>query len=346
MPIRKHKGINQRTGKLKKGYKYIGKKTKSGLSIIQKVKQKGGKVLGEGSFGCVIKPYVPCDEKDKNKKNMVSKIILNEKEFDPAEIKIGEKLLKYDPENKYTIYVTKTCKIDSAKINKKDSSECNINNNSKVYNLNMKEGGITLFDFFQKHTKVLTVENIAQIIGYLLKGLNLLLKNGITHYDIKPINILIVTKNKKIHPVFIDFGNFNPMNYEEFKNAVVSKDDKYLWPKEVIKQMRSFGDDIQMKNNAKNSFIPFSNKVMVFMVGRMFNYHTNKKIKNIILKMTDIDYNKRLDVNKSLALISEIFPNIDMNNLEIPIPTLKPITLTNFYALQKKRRKKKSLKNY
>ena len=34
--MRKHKGINQQTGKLKKGYKYIGKKTKSGLPIIQK----------------------------------------------------------------------------------------------------------------------------------------------------------------------------------------------------------------------------------------------------------------------------------------------------------------------
>ena len=43
MPIRKHKGINQQTGRLKKGYKYSGKKLKSGLPQIVKVKaQKGG----------------------------------------------------------------------------------------------------------------------------------------------------------------------------------------------------------------------------------------------------------------------------------------------------------------
>ena len=44
MKIRKHKGINQQTGKLKKGYKYSGKRLKNGLPQIIKVvkKQKGG----------------------------------------------------------------------------------------------------------------------------------------------------------------------------------------------------------------------------------------------------------------------------------------------------------------
>ena len=45
--MRTHSGINQKTGKLKKGYKYSGKKLKSGLPQIVKVKitkkiQKGG----------------------------------------------------------------------------------------------------------------------------------------------------------------------------------------------------------------------------------------------------------------------------------------------------------------
>ena len=38
MKIRKHKGINQQTGKLKKGFKYSGKKLKSGLPQIIKIK--------------------------------------------------------------------------------------------------------------------------------------------------------------------------------------------------------------------------------------------------------------------------------------------------------------------
>jgi len=35
--FRKHKGINQNTGKLNKGYKYSGKKLKSGISEIKKI---------------------------------------------------------------------------------------------------------------------------------------------------------------------------------------------------------------------------------------------------------------------------------------------------------------------
>jgi hypothetical protein len=36
--IRKHRGINQKTGRLNKGYKYSGKKLKSGLREIVKIK--------------------------------------------------------------------------------------------------------------------------------------------------------------------------------------------------------------------------------------------------------------------------------------------------------------------
>ena len=40
--IRKHSGINQQTGRLKKGYKYSGKKLKSGLPKIIKITKGGG----------------------------------------------------------------------------------------------------------------------------------------------------------------------------------------------------------------------------------------------------------------------------------------------------------------
>ena len=45
--MRKHSGINKQTGRLKKGYKYSGKKLKSGLPQIIKIKKskKGGGIL-------------------------------------------------------------------------------------------------------------------------------------------------------------------------------------------------------------------------------------------------------------------------------------------------------------
>lgn len=38
--VRKHKGINQKTGKLKKGYKYTGRKLKSGIPEIKRINKK------------------------------------------------------------------------------------------------------------------------------------------------------------------------------------------------------------------------------------------------------------------------------------------------------------------
>ena len=39
MPIRKHRGINQTTGKLKAGYVYTGTRLKGGLAQIKQVKK-------------------------------------------------------------------------------------------------------------------------------------------------------------------------------------------------------------------------------------------------------------------------------------------------------------------
>ena len=46
--LRKHKGINQQTGKLKKGYKYSGKKLKSGLPQIVKINKRNKRKTQKG----------------------------------------------------------------------------------------------------------------------------------------------------------------------------------------------------------------------------------------------------------------------------------------------------------
>lgn len=70
--IRKHKGVNQSNGRLKKGYKYSGKKSKSGLPQIIKIKkhkkqnkkQKGG-VLKFKQKGPSEKKYPKCHDNDR-----------------------------------------------------------------------------------------------------------------------------------------------------------------------------------------------------------------------------------------------------------------------------------------
>ena len=67
MPLfRKHSGINQNTGKLKKGYKYSGKKLKSGLPQIVK-----SKLTCQGHLSRKISKNIH-EKKYKNKKQAIA----------------------------------------------------------------------------------------------------------------------------------------------------------------------------------------------------------------------------------------------------------------------------------
>jgi len=55
MKIRKHSGINQSTGRLKKGYKYSGKKLKSGLAQIVRGSLRSHKTGGRKTDSWVKK---------------------------------------------------------------------------------------------------------------------------------------------------------------------------------------------------------------------------------------------------------------------------------------------------
>ena len=100
--IRKHSGINQKTGRLKKGFRYTGRTLKSGLKEIKQVKSKFkgtckqhvgykiGKNMKEGkfkskaqaiavSFSQVSKERPKCKkilQKNKKKKIIIKKKII------------------------------------------------------------------------------------------------------------------------------------------------------------------------------------------------------------------------------------------------------------------------------
>ena len=127
MPTRKHQGIIQigrKKGKLKKGYKYSGKKLKSGLPQIVKVKkskksQKGGKAIASGAFGCIFSPVVKkCDE-SKDYSNKVSKLALKKDSNGEAELNMGILLNRLDPEFTHFLGVTEKCNVDVRKLKPK-----------------------------------------------------------------------------------------------------------------------------------------------------------------------------------------------------------------------------------
>ena len=185
------------------------------------------KVLGKGSFGCVVKPQITCNTKkskknnkiknksknnikNKTKKNieteMVSKITDDDNEYF-----ISKKIIDYGKKNKinvdnYLCLIQDKCdSIDS--LNNKIKKSCGIKNSTylkinriHLYSLNMKDCGVTIDSFIKE--KKISSSQFEKYIIHLLKGLNILHKCNILHADIKEPNILILD-NK---PKFIDFG--------------------------------------------------------------------------------------------------------------------------------------------
>ena len=193
------------------------------LYVLQKFKnelnktknQNGGKLLGEGGFGCVISPPLKC-KRTFNKSpysidnNYISKIV--EYDEDDSEImnelNLGDKILKVDPRQRYFSPIINGCFLHRQKNNdlkysktKKDdasskSSEssnsksnndteykkinkCNIYLNEKYMNLISKYAGINLEDAFDNKDYKLNnyiIDNYYDIMKHFCKGLLILKK--------------------------------------------------------------------------------------------------------------------------------------------------------------------------
>jgi serine/threonine protein kinase len=91
--------------------------------------QKGGEKLGQGGFGCVVRPAIACRRKQQPPPNSVSKItyVIPGYESDyEDELRMLKKIRTIDPDQKYFISVFDECELDtnaSSKRNPKDLVE-------------------------------------------------------------------------------------------------------------------------------------------------------------------------------------------------------------------------------
>lgn len=319
---RKHKGINQKTGRLNKGYKYSGKKLKSGLSQIIKIKKKskrGGTYIAKGSYGCVVKPAIKCNSKSKIR-NKVSKIGLDpENESNKDEIKISHDLKKIDPSKKYFIYIEEDCLIKKRDIDFDDFKDCGFYDHNFYENAIMDKAAMSLEDFKKENT--LDEDAVSRIILKLLKCMEVLLENEYTYYDMKSLNVVIKSstglisalspKSRKKYEVYlIDFGSdFMPRDWNDFED-LVGFNTKYLWPREVYFQMDKFKHNMpaNIKKYIKDekNFFKFSEKVMVYMVGSLFSRYDdiqNTPMSNIIKEMVNRKPDERPSIKGVIKLI-------------------------------------------
>jgi len=177
--------------------------------------QKGGAVLGSGSFGCAIEPALLCKPIQKYHKNVISKIIPinNLKQSERKEIydefKIGKYLHKSDKSGLFFLNPIQACqfKLSNKDINKSlnnDLYECGIYNESpEIFNI-----------VYPKGYNLINILNMSSpsyffrmVTGHLAKAIQVCArKSKVLLLDIKEDNMILLQNNKKLlHPVLIDF---------------------------------------------------------------------------------------------------------------------------------------------
>ena len=272
MPIRKHKGIVQtggKAGKLKKGYKYSGKKLKSGLAQIVKATKTtkiGGKAIGKGQYGCIMSPPIKCKSSKEDKfdyKNKVSKVSLkgwipgitnpNEMKYmissGKNEYHMGKRLLDMDPNMDHFFGIQKICTIradqtqdiidlNSKKINpEKKCFELIKSPKDRIHsNLLMGKADVPMEHAFTPDIDPkIAVDAIAKIILKSCESMKILKKNNYMHLDFKAPNAMIIKKQKKMESIMIDFDErFMPNSPLSLIETVLDYNGiVYLWAPEV-----------------------------------------------------------------------------------------------------------------
>jgi serine/threonine protein kinase len=200
------------------------------MRVLKRTKKlKGGTKLGEGSFGCVVAPSIPCNKKQYPVKTASKIVVVSGKEHLRElneEIRLSHLLNKLDPNNKYFITILNSCKmsrVDPKNLSSRDNisiqyydytkpDKCTINTNKDNYNLIMPYAGSDLANMMDKPALrpqlLIMGKNIKFIAKHLLTSLKILHKNHIVHQDIKLDNITcdFSVSKKKIKCALIDFG--------------------------------------------------------------------------------------------------------------------------------------------
>lgn len=182
------------------------------------------RILGEGSFGCVLKPAVQCVGKEKNirasnsaKQNtqIVGKVFADKTDYQ-TEVKASKKIAKVDPRGKHILVPTSYCSTSLGAVAMHPAAnDCEVVQSmrfsvpsSTLYQLKMPYGG-QRYDKYIKSNSVKLHDFVEHII-HVLEGVQKLQKHNTCHQDLKASNLLISASGQVM---IIDYSLMAP--YED-----------------------------------------------------------------------------------------------------------------------------------
>jgi serine/threonine protein kinase len=189
---------------------------KVGLKYIM---SKASALVGQGSYGCVFRPTIPCvDSPNTNMDQKISKVLTTANANN--ESREYDQIARADPNNEYYLGKPQKCSISEADYKAfVEKSGCRILKPNTTYSdyklLQYLDGGSDLEQFASDHlTKFLSTSPQRQSDYFwlnahkLFMGLKQFADNNVIHDDLKPQNIVFkfdLAKNTMDFN-FIDFG--------------------------------------------------------------------------------------------------------------------------------------------
>ena len=188
-------------------------------------------MIGQGTYGCVYRPSIPCfssTKHNKKGKKYVSKIIEDEKEA-LSEIRSSKILKKSNAHKQFFVLVSKSCKIKYKDLTPEMIESCSLLKQklmpSSTY-VNLMSPYVDhhpMMDVLLKYPDSYSiVSRIFRIINHLYDGLAILESSQLCHFDLSLSNIIIDKKDSL--PRIIDFG----MAIYAYDTFVVKRGKVYL----------------------------------------------------------------------------------------------------------------------
>lgn len=192
------------------------------------------KILGSGSYGCVIHPAIKTNVLDTDEQlsdGSVSKIFKEAADRNKEIRNIRRITERVKNAEQYIVIPIGTSDIDTETLSKLPELEKVMN--KMMYQIVFREKGITLYEYVRKHFIVdntITAQKILDLLKILInvaKGIQNLSKQNILHRDIKDSNIIVTEEGQG---KLIDFGT--SVEYTSYFSDTLIDESYSLWPPE------------------------------------------------------------------------------------------------------------------
>lgn len=283
----------------------------------------GGEFIGEGTYGCTFYPHLPCTDKS-TYPDSIGKIFSRKSSLDD-EKRLNDKILKIDPEGKFTLPFNGVCTVDAKRISIKDKMSPCEKFTPRQKQLIYKYGGIDLKKFYKTYAVEhpdLFIDDIIPLLIPLLDGISTLVQSGLVHTDIKPDNMVYDPKKGQLF--LIDFGLLMKMQDIQYHSGLLTHPYLY-YPLEflimdAVKRRQNVGTAVGEFATRMTHYIDFmkflnqNRQTSIAEQARTFTIHVSKNPPYEFVKLFNSTYVRKIDVYSIGMAFLEIVYKLYKNN--------------------------------